>query len=77
MGTTLWQGLKKVFHALGVVQNFVLLAVFYFLLFGPMALLIRLFRRDLLGLRRRRECETFWQPRPPEQTSLERARRQS
>ena len=76
MGKTLWQGLKKVFHALGLVQNFVLLAVFYFLLFGPMALLIRLFGRDLLGLRRR-ECETFWQPRPPEQTGLERARRQS
>ena len=76
MGKKLWRGVKRVFHALGLVQNLVLLGVFFFVLFGPMALLIRLFRRDMLALRGG-DRKSFWLPRPPEDTSLERAKRQS
>ncbi|MFP4057776.1 MAG: hypothetical protein ACLF0G_13000 [Candidatus Brocadiia bacterium] len=76
MGTKLWHGLRKAFRALGLAQNFLLLAVFYFLLFGPLALVVRLARRDLLGTRRA-DRESFWQERPAEEPSLERARHQS
>jgi len=72
----LWQGICGLFHAVGLVANFVLLTLFYFLIFGPFALVARAMRRDLLGLGGR-ERDSFWTKRPPEQASLERARRQS
>jgi len=72
----LWRAVRKGFHALGLAQTFVLLALFYFLLFGPFALIARLSGRDFLGLRRA-EGASFWRKRPPEQPTLERARRQS
>ena len=76
VGKRLWSGVKRAFHALGLAQNFIFLAIFYFLLFGPMALVARLTGRDFLGLRHP-DRESFWQKRPPEDLSLERAKRQS
>jgi len=76
VGKTIWHGIKRFFHGLGLVQNFVLLAIFYFLLFGPFALIIRLTGCDLLGLRHG-DRESFWRPRPQIEPSLERARHQS
>ncbi len=73
---TLWRGIKRLFHGLGLVQNVLLLAVFYFLLFGPMALIVRLVKRDMLDIRGS-DRPSFWTRRPPEEPSLERARRQS
>jgi hypothetical protein len=72
----LWSGIKRFFHGLGLVQNFILLSIFYFLLFGPLALIVRLTGRDLLGLRARGR-ESFWVKRRKVEPSLERARRQS
>ncbi|MBL7223042.1 MAG: hypothetical protein ISS72_04240 [Candidatus Brocadiae bacterium] len=72
----LWQGIRAIGHGIGLVANFVVLAVFYFLIFGPFALVIRLFRRDMLGLGGA-ERQSFWVPREPDEPSLERARRQS
>ena len=72
----LWQGIRAFGHGIGLVANFVVLALFYFLIFGPFALVIRLFRRDLLGLGGA-ERESFWEPRERTEPSLERARRQS
>ena len=72
----LWTCLKQFFHKLGLVQNFIILAVFYFLLFGPFAIVSRLFKRDLLGLRTRGR-ESFRHKRRQTDPSLERARRQS
>ncbi|MFW6161246.1 MAG: SxtJ family membrane protein [Planctomycetota bacterium] len=72
----LWQGVLGVGHAIGLVVNFLILGVFYFLIFGPFALLARLFARDPLDLARDGR-ESFWSPREPEEPSLERARRQS
>ncbi len=76
MGRKLWEGIRAAFHAVGLATNFVLLALFYFLVFGPFALLVRLLRRDFLALRPSGRS-SFWRPREPEEPSLERARRQS
>jgi len=76
VGTKLWRGIQKTFHAIGLAQNFVLLALFYFLILGPFALVVRIARRDLLGLKDR-DRESFWQRRPAEGDTLERARHQS
>ena len=76
MGKRLWHGIRKAFHGLGLVQNFVLLAIFYFVLFGPLALIARLAGRDWLDIRHP-DRESFWKPRRQEEPSLERARRQS
>ena len=44
---------------LGWVVSHLLLAVLYYALFTPMALVFRLIKRDALA-RRRRETETYW-----------------
>ncbi len=72
----LWQGIRVVGHGIGLAVNAVILAFFYFFIFGPFALLARLFSRDLLALHEGGR-ESFWHPRKPEEPSLERARRQS
>jgi len=72
----LWAKIKQFFHKLGLVQNFIILAIFYFALFGPLAILVRLAGRDFLGLRPRGR-ESFWHKRRQVEVSLERARRQS
>jgi len=72
----LWQGVCAIGHGIGLAVNAVILAVFYFLIFGPFALLARLFSRDPLTLRDATRA-SFWQPRETEEPSLERARRQS
>ena len=71
-----WQGIRAVFHALGLAVNVIVLAVFYFLIFGPFALLARLFSRDPLALRAAGR-QSFWVSRELDEPSLERARRQS
>ena len=76
MGTRLWQAICATFHAFGLVVNLFILAIFYFLIFGPFALVVRLLGRDFLGLRRA-ERETFWTTRRAEEPSLERAKRQA
>ena len=76
MWQKLWAKIKRFFHKVGLVQNFVLLAVFYFVLFGPLAILVRLAGRDLLHLKPGSR-ESFWHKRRQIEPTLERARRQS
>jgi len=72
----LWQGIRAVGHGIGLAVNAAILAVFYFFIFGPFALVARLFARDPLTLRDDGR-ESFWQAREPKEPSLERARHQS
>ena len=76
MAKKLWLGIKKVFHTLGLVTNFILLALFYFVPVGIYALFARLARRDFLDVRSG-DRQSFWKPRRLEEPTLERARRQS
>jgi len=76
VGKKLWSGIKKVFHTLGLITNFILLAAFYFVPIGVYALFARLARRDFLDIRDGSR-PSFWKPRRPDEPTLERARRQS
>ncbi len=62
-------------HVVGVVQNFILLTLLYFLLFGPIALCLRLLGHDLLGLRRDDRASLYF-PKDHVPTDLERCERQ-
>ncbi len=65
------RALRPVFVALsiatypvGLVVSTVLLGVIYFVLLGPVALVLRALGRDKLGLRFDRSAATYFQPRP-------------
>jgi len=58
----LWRGWKKFAHGLGVVNRYVLLTVFYFVLVSIVNLVVRLFRIDLLD-RRMRPSASYWHGR--------------
>ncbi len=54
-------GMTVSFH-LGQVVGKIVLAVFFWLVLTPMGLLLRLWGKDLLAMRRRTESTTYWQP---------------
>jgi hypothetical protein len=62
-------------HVLGQVQTAILLSVVYHVAVGPIALVSKALRRDLLTLRRP-EGASFAEPLPPISSTIERARRQ-
>ena len=67
----LWEGWKRFGRKMGYVQARLLLTVFYFVILGPFALVIR-FKSDPLGLKR----GGGWLPVTRSGDPLERARRQ-
>ena len=50
----------------GKFNTFVILTLLYFLAVVPIGLTARLFRRDRLGLRRRRDAHSYWRARDAE-----------
>jgi hypothetical protein len=68
-------GWKRIAHKIGVFQTKVLVSLFYFILLGPVSLVLKLLRRDLLGVRDGGR-KTFWHEREPEELTLERCKRQ-
>lgn len=70
----LWHGWKEIAGYIGDFQARALLTVFYFTVFMPFALLVRLFGDPLLV--RRRPRESGWVPRKNSETDVTRARRQ-
>lgn len=57
-------GLSAITFPIGWVLSHVLLALLYFGLFTPLALLFRLIGRDALALRRRVDRPTYWATKP-------------
>jgi len=54
--STAWQGWKKFAHRLGRINTFILLTVFYFFIFGLIAIIrkcAKLFRRKIV-------LESYW-----------------
>jgi hypothetical protein len=49
---SLWNGWKAFAHKLGVVQTFIMMTVFYFLVLGVARLVYLVTRRDMLHLRK-------------------------
>lgn len=69
-----WARWKVLAQRIGDFQARVILTVVYFLVLGPMALLLRVFR-DPLSLKPPSRPST-WTPKPVQPESLETARRQ-
>ncbi len=74
MWRQLWEVWKVLARSIGNVQARLILSLLYFGLVGPVALVRRLVA-DPLGLRRAAR-DSYWNPRPPAEASLDAARRQ-
>ena len=58
----LYRGAMTVSFAIGQVMGRVLLALIFVLLLVPLGVLLRLFGKDLLCIRRRPDAESYWRP---------------
>jgi len=58
--------------ALGWVNARIILGVVFYLIFTPIGLILRLFRKDLLNLRFNKSATTYWTKRHPEKFSNKR-----
>jgi hypothetical protein len=70
-----WAGWKAFAHILGKIQTTILLTLVYCVAIGPISLLGRLLRRDLLALRRSGNA-SYWVQLPQITSDTERARKQ-
>jgi hypothetical protein len=61
----LWMAWMTLFAPVGWLVSHALLAVIYFGLVTPLGLVMRLLRRDRLGLRPRRGTTSFWSEHDP------------
>ena len=71
----LWALWKAFGHALGQVQTAILLAIIYHLAIGPISLVCRLLRREMLSLGRP-DAASYATTLPSISSTLERAERQ-
>ena len=60
-----YTGWMKLVHPIGFVISQLVLALLFYGLFTPVALLFRLIGRDALSLRRDADVRTYWKPKPP------------
>lgn len=62
----LWAGWKKFAHGLGVVNRYVLLTLFYFLMVNVVHVVLSVLRIDLLD-RRMQTAPSYWRERATQQ----------
>jgi hypothetical protein len=60
----LFVGLSLAGMPVGLVMGFLALALVYFIIFTPLAVVFRMFNRDALQRRLDRTAGSYWQPRP-------------
>ncbi len=75
LGKSLFAAWMRFAHLLAIVNTTIILTLVYFLLIGPIALIMRIIRNDPLE-RRMKGVETFWRPKESVPHSLEEVRRQ-
>jgi hypothetical protein len=63
-GKTIYRGWMFFVRILGIVNRFVVMTIFYWVIIDVANLCLRLLRVDLLD-RRMRPRPTYWQPKPP------------
>jgi hypothetical protein len=56
----LYRGWIAFGEAMGTVMSYIIMTILYFLVIGPIAILLRLFRVDVLGLRKPKTSN--WHP---------------
>lgn len=78
-----WQALKPAYHlwmkvaqAIGAVVTTVILTVVFFLIFTPMAIVLRSMKKDHLQRWWEKEANSYWQKKPPLAFSKERYHQQ-
>jgi hypothetical protein len=76
---TMWKALSEYWlrfaRMLGKANALVLLTVVYFLIIGPGAILLKLFRKDLLD-RRMEERTSYWHDKDPVDQDVDRSKHQ-
>lgn len=75
MGKNFWVFWKKFARRLAIIQTGIILTLFYFLMIGFFALVVKLLRKDLLD-KRWRQNKSFWKDKEKMLATLEAARRQ-
>ena len=58
----------KLGHVLGIINTFILLTLFYFMILTPLSLVMRLLAKDILKLKRNKH-DTYWEHSPPKTNS--------
>jgi hypothetical protein len=71
----IWEGWKKVAHAIGIFQTKLILSILYFIVIAIAAIIARLLLQDLLDRRFKRK-RPLWKKREDMGPSLEMAKRQ-
>ena len=60
----------KIGHVLGIINTYILLTLFYFVILTPLSLIMRLFGKDILKLKRNKN-DTYWENTLPKTGSME------
>jgi len=60
----------KIGHVLGIINTYVLLTLFYLVILTPLSLIMRLFGKDILKLKRNKN-NTYWESTPPKTGGME------
>jgi len=60
----------KIGHVLGIINTYVLLIIFYFVILTPLGLIMRLFGKDILKLKRNKH-DTYWESTLPKASGME------
>jgi len=71
----IWNGWKRFAKKFAQVQSEIILFIFYYLLFTPYGLLLKIFGHDPLQIRKRKT--STWKRTDPAQFDLEKLKRQS
>lgn len=59
----LWKGWKAIAHRIGKVQTFLLMTLFYILILGPIAVVLRVLGKRPLQYRNK-DTQTYWHSKP-------------
>ncbi len=60
----------KIGHVLGIINTYILLTLFYFVILTPLSLIMRLFGKDILKLKRNKN-NTYWESTLPKAGGME------
>jgi hypothetical protein len=60
----------KIGHVLGIINTYILLTIFYFVILTPLSLIMRLFGKDILKLKRNKP-DTYWEATAPKNSGME------
>jgi hypothetical protein len=59
-------------RTLGRVNTIILLTIVYVVIIGPMALIVRILRKDLLQKKKQSKLSSYWRDRVPNEPTIER-----